>query len=153
MIQETKTLILTLTASSVLFMGACAPTMEKRGNFLQDYQLAELQEGVSTRSDVLQNLGSPTTKSTFDSNVWYYLGQETAKHGILDPKVVDERVVVIAFNEEGVVELIRDVDNQRIDVPYLRDKTPTHGNEVTAMQQFFGNLGKFNPQAESASGK
>lgn len=153
MIQETKTLILTLTASSVLFMGACTPTVTKRGNFLQDYQIAELAEGTSTRSDVLRNLGSPTTKSTFDENVWYYIGQETEKRGILDPEVIDERVVVIAFNEEGVVELIRDVDNQRVDVPYLREKTPTHGNEITAMQQFFGNLGKFNPQSETAAGR
>ena len=43
---------------------------------------------------------------------------------------------------------IEDVDNQRIDLPYARDKTPTTGNEITAVQQLLGNLGRFNRAPE-----
>ena len=108
--------------------------------------MAQITPFESTRTDVLRNLGSPTTRSTFDPNVWYYIGQETEKRGILDPEVTQERIVLVAFNEEGFVEAIQDVDRERMNIPFVREKTPTHGNENTVLQQFLGNLGKFNPQ-------
>jgi outer membrane protein assembly factor BamE (lipoprotein component of BamABCDE complex) len=145
MIQSSKRLLIVLGCTQALLIGACSPTVAIRGNMLEDYQLAELKPGQSTRSDVLRSLGSPTTQSTFDSNVWYYIGQETEKHGILDPEITKERVVVVAFTDEGIVQEAKDVDRAHIDIPYSRDKTPTHGNDVTIAQQFLGNLGKFNP--------
>jgi outer membrane protein assembly factor BamE (lipoprotein component of BamABCDE complex) len=113
---------------------------------LEDYQVAEVTVGESTRSDVLRNLGSPTTKSTFDSNVWYYIGQETEKRGILDPEVTAERIFLVAFTDEGVLENLEEVDRERMSIPYVRKKTATYGNETGVLQQFLGNLGKFNPQ-------
>ena len=144
-----KTTLLIL--STCLLINACTPVVAQRGNMLEDYQMEEVKAGTSTRSDVLRNFGSPTTKSTFDSNVWYYIGQETEKKDILDPKVVKERVVLVAFNDEGIVETVQDVDRERMNIPYERSKTPTHGNDITIMQEFFGNLGKFNPQQGSAA--
>lgn len=115
---------------------------------IEDFQIAEITTLKSTRSDVLRAMGSPTTKSTFDKNIWYYIGQETEKRGILDPEIVEERIVLVTFNDEGYVSAIEDIDRERLDVPYVRDKTPTHGNETTVLQQFLGNLGKFNPNTD-----
>jgi outer membrane protein assembly factor BamE (lipoprotein component of BamABCDE complex) len=151
MIRNLKKTILLMTCSAGLLAAACAPTLAVRGNMLEDYQLAEVKPGTSTRSDVLRSLGSPTTQSTFDSNIWYYIGQETQKSGILDPKVIKERIVQVTFTSEGIVQEARDIDRAHMDIPYTRDKTPTHGNDASALQEFFGNLGKFNPKG--AEGK
>ena len=145
MIQASKKVFLLSASILALCAGACSPTVSQRGNLLEDFQVQQVTPLESTRSDVLRSLGSPTTKSTFNQNVWYYIGQETHKRGILDPEVVEERIILVAFNEEGFVENIEDIDRQRLNIPYARDKTPTHGNETTIMQQFLGNLGKFNP--------
>ncbi|MCC6598909.1 MAG: outer membrane protein assembly factor BamE [Alphaproteobacteria bacterium] len=141
-------LILIAGCTATLMSAACSPTIAQRGNMLENYQLAEVKPGESGRSDVLRALGSPTTQSTFDKGVWYYIGQETEKRGILDPKVTKERIFQVAFSEDGILESIQEIDRDRINVPYVRTKTPTHGNETTIMQQFLGNLGKFNPQTE-----
>lgn len=151
MIQATKHAFLISSCILALSGAACSPTVSQRGNMVEDFQLAEIVPYESTRSDVLRNMGSPTTKSTFDESVWYYIGQETEKHGILDPEVTEERIVLVAFNEEGFVEVIKDVDRERLDIPYVREKTPTHGNETTVMQQFLGNLGKFNPNTNQSA--
>ncbi|MEZ5813684.1 MAG: outer membrane protein assembly factor BamE [Alphaproteobacteria bacterium] len=147
MFQTPKKAFLLSSCVLLLGAGACAPVVHQRGNLVEDFQMQQIKPLESTRSDVLRDLGSPTTKSTFDPNVWYYIGQETEKRGILDPEVVQERIVLVAFNEEGFVETIKDIDRERLNIPYSRDKTPTHGNETTIMQQFLGNLGKFNPNA------
>lgn len=136
-----------LTAATILIgASACTPTVSQRGNMLEDTQIQRVETGVSTRSDVLRNLGSPTTVAPFNEDIWYYIGQTTEKRGILDPKVKEERVVAVVFNQEGIVEQVSDIDRDRINIPLERDSTPTHGNETNFMQQFFGNLGKFNPQ-------
>ena len=151
-IKKNKPLFL-LTATS-LALAACSPVVAQRGNMLEDHQVQEIAVGESKRSDVLKSLGSPTTKSTFDENVWYYIGQETEKRGIFDPKVVKERIFLVAFNEEGTLEALQEIDRERMNIPYVRDKTKTHGNDRTLAQELLGNLGKFNPPVgnESATG-
>lgn len=132
------------------FATGCTPMKATRGNLVEDYRLAEIVPGVSTRSNVLKSLGSPTTQAPFDENVWYYLGQKTEKRGIFDPEVIEEKVVVVAFNEEGIVDTLQEVDANQIDVPHVRRKTPTSGNDITVMEQLLGNVGRFNRPQGSA---
>lgn len=142
---------LTILLLTLATLSACTPTIAQRGNMLEDHQLTQIEAGTSTRSDVLRNLGSPTTKSTFDSNVWYYIGQETEKRGILDPEITAERIVLVAFNDEGILETLEEIDRERMNIPFERSKTATHGNDRTVLQEFLGNLGKFNPNQGSAN--
>ena len=123
---------------------ACTPVTAQHGNLLQDFQIEEVHVGEHTRSDVLRILGSPTTQSTFNNDVWYYIGQETEKRSILDQEVVEERIVAVTFDTNGIVNTIEHLDGNRQNIPYARTKTPTHGNDLTFMQQLLGNLGRFN---------
>lgn len=136
--------ICALALCAALAGAGCTPTQATRGNIVEDYRLAEIVPGVSTRTNVLKSLGSPTTQAPFDDNVWYYIGQKTEKTGIFDPKVVDKKVIVVAFDPEGVVETVDNVDADQIDVPRVRRKTPTTGNEIGVVEQLLGNVGRFN---------
>ncbi len=130
---------------ALLAVAACSPVTAQRGNMLEDYQISEVKVGESTQSDVLRLIGSPTTQSTFNNNVWYYIGQETQKRGILDDEVVKERIIMVAFDDKGIVREVREETGKRMnDIPYARAKTPTHGNDLTFTQQLLGNLGRFN---------
>ncbi|HCQ71341.1 MAG: cell envelope protein SmpA [Alphaproteobacteria bacterium] len=131
---------------STLITSACAPTLATRGNLIEDEQITKVKIGFHTRSDVMRAMGSPTTTAPFDDHVWYYIGQETTKKGILDPEVVNERIVMVTFDDAGVVQKIEDIDAERMDVALSRERTQTHGNDYTVMQQLLGNLGRFNTQ-------
>lgn len=135
-----------LMISAALLIAGCTPTTVQRGNMLKDSQIAKVEEGVHTRSDVAKLLGSPTTVAPFNEDIWYYIGQETEKSGILDPEVVQERIVAVTYNDQGVVENVADIDNERLNIPVEGAVTKTHGNDLTVMQQLLGNLGRFNPQ-------
>ncbi len=132
-------------------MSGCTPVVSQHGNLVNEYQIEEVKAGISTRSDVLRILGSPTTQSTFNPNVWYYMGQETEKYGILDQEITEEKILVVMFDDKGLVETIAPFNSDRQDIPYARGKTPTHGNELTFMQQLLGNLGRFNGASKSAT--
>ncbi len=134
-----------LACSSI---AACSPVVAQRGNMLAEHQLENVRINEHTRSDVLRILGSPTTQSTFNPNIWYYIGQETEKRGIMDDQVTDEKIISVFFDKQGVVRKIEDKSGARIDVPISDDQTKTYGNELTFMQQLLGNVGKFNtPQS------
>lgn len=83
---------------AVFLITACTPMAATRGNILDEYQMKELQPGVDTKDDVVRKIGSLTTVAPFDDNTWYYMGQKTEKRGILDPKIVEERIVAVTFD-------------------------------------------------------
>ena len=147
--KKLNALLPVLLASAILM--ACTPTQTTRGNIVEDFRMTEITPGISTRTNVLKSLGSPTTTSTFDDNVWYYIGQKMEKKGIFDPKVTEEKVVVVAFNEEGIVDTFEEIENNRLDIPKVRDKTKTGGNDITILEQILGNEGRFNKADEGAA--
>lgn len=139
---------LTLTVAP---LAGCAPTIDTRGNLLETYQLQEIIPGQDTKENVTAKIGSPTTVSPFDQNIWYYMGQRTAKTAMLDPKIKRERIIVVSFANDGYVDKVVERRDGRQDVPIVARKTPTTGNDFTIMQQLMGNLGRFNAPKQSAS--
>ena len=132
---------------------ACTPTQSNRGNLVEDFRLEEVTPGVSTRTNVLKSLGSPTTVAPFDNNVWYYIGQKMEKKGIFDPEVVDEQILVVAFNDKGILQTIEKRDADRVNVPTVRRKTHTGGNDVSLIEQLLGNVGRFNKNGDPSASR
>ncbi|MBL8640890.1 MAG: outer membrane protein assembly factor BamE [Alphaproteobacteria bacterium] len=140
-----KNVFLILLILSFSILSGCTPMSATRGNLLEDYQVKEILPGVDGKDDVIRKIGSPTTVSTFDDNTWYYMGQKTKKKGIMDPKVVSEKIVIISFAPTtGKVLNIQEQKDARQDIPLVQRTTPVSGNDFTFVQQMLGNVGKFN---------
>lgn len=140
-----KSLILTLLTA--LALGACSPTVATRGNLISDTKFQEVTAEKSTRADVLQAWGPPTTTSSFDQNTWYYIGEMTAQKGIYAPEVTKRRIVRVRFNpaNSDTVAEVADLDPRAgHDVDFVSRTTPTAGRDFTVVQQFIGNLGRYN---------
>lgn len=135
----------------LLAVSACTPITANRGNLLEDYQMKEVVAGQDGRDEVIRKIGSPTNISAFNDNIWYYMGQKTEKSGIFDPKITQERIVVVTFGQDGLVDSIVERRDGREDVAIVARETPTSGNEITFVQQMLGNLGKFNKQSTTNS--
>ena len=139
--------ILSLSTIALLGVCACTPHTQTRGNFLFSEDVAQIQPMVSNEMDVLNMLGTPTAKAVFDDNIWYYVGLKTEKKSFFDEKVTDRQTVKVVFDENKFVKSITNVNGEPLDIPVSSRVTPTSGNEVTAIQQILGNIGKFNPPA------
>ena len=133
-----------LLICAACMVSACTPTVANRGHIVDAEDMSDIVAGRDTQRSVVKKIGSPSTISTLDPSIWYYIGLVTEKRGILDPKQTDKKIVRLKFDAEGKVAEIAEVTRDNIDVPISQDKTKTGGNKVTIMQQFFGNLGKFN---------
>lgn len=124
---------------------ACTPIVATRGNLLSEDKVAAIQPAVSSRADVEQQWGPPTTIAPFDSNVWYYIGETTAQKGIFEPEVTKRQMIRVTFGSDDKVEQVAAIDpKDGREIAFVDRKTSTAGKEFTAFQQFVGNLGKFN---------
>jgi outer membrane protein assembly factor BamE (lipoprotein component of BamABCDE complex) len=131
-------------ACGTLALSACGNGVQLRGNTPDPEDIAEIKTGVHSRQDVIDLLGSPSTVSTFEERKWYYIGQKTQQIAFMKPEVIDRDVLVIIFDESGLVAGTQHYgmsDAQDVD-PVARE-TPTEGRDLTFLQQLFGNIGKF----------
>lgn len=151
-----RTVIRTALLGSILLAGlaatGCSPTVATRGNLTDPQLVAELQPGQSRRDDVAAVLGTPTSVGTFDPNVWYYIGQKTEKTAFFEPEVMERRVVVARFDDNGVLREIKTLDKSNgQDIDLVERTTPTAGREMGFLEQMMGNVGRFS--AKDTKGK
>jgi outer membrane protein assembly factor BamE (lipoprotein component of BamABCDE complex) len=134
-----------------LALAACQPTIDQRGNLPDEKKLSAIEPGVTTKEAVTQLLGTPSSVSTFGDKTWYYISRRTEQTAFFNPQVLDQQVVVVAFDEGDVVRNVQHLnlaDSRPID-PSSRE-TPSAGKEITFMEQLLGNLGKFNTGAAAS---
>ncbi len=133
----------------ILLLAGCgwlAPPPVVRGNHPDADQLKELTPGTSTKQDVTALIGSPTAHATFDDNAWIYIGEMTQKRIGQTPAVVSQKVVVVTFDDAGVLQHIDVKDKaDAMPVSVIARTTPSPGTEAGFLQQLFGNIGKFVP--------
>lgn len=138
-------LCLSLTACSWIM-----PPPQTRGNKVDPEQLKELVPGTSTKADVTSLIGSPTQKATFDENSWLYITEVTRPRIGRTLGVLDQDVVVLAFDDRGVLTGVKKYTQaDAIPVSVVSRTTPSPGTEASFMQQLVGNIGRYNPTGTS----
>lgn len=132
------------TLSLTGLLSACNPRIDVRGNLIDAQDIAAAQTEKLTKNDILRRFGSPTNVATFSSERWYYVGGKTASLAFFRPKLIEQQVVAISFDKTGMVNQINvyHLEDGKIIDPVTRI-TPTEGQELTFLQQIFGNLGRF----------
>lgn len=142
-----------ILAALALGAAACTPVVATRGHMADPERLAEIKVGTSRQDDVAGILGSPSQVGTFDPNVWYYIGQKTEKVAFYEPDVIERRVVVIHFDNGGVVKDLKVLDaSAGKDVEIVDRTTPTSGRELGILEQLLGNVGRFGGKSPSTKG-
>jgi outer membrane protein assembly factor BamE (lipoprotein component of BamABCDE complex) len=125
-----------------LALSACAGARDHKG-FVLDATLTDaIQVGVDNKESVTRTIGRPTFTSQFDPNEWYYVSRNTATLAFRDPKVTDQAVVRIRFDQAGNVTSVEKTGKERIArVDPSDDKTPTLGRKRSFFEELFGNIG------------
>lgn len=126
-------------------LAACAPIVDNRGNLPDPDALKEVRVGVHGRADIVQLLGSPSTAGTFDDKTWYYVARRTETTAFLAPRLVDQKVVIVRFDDAGTVRAVetRGLESAQ-NVEHSDRETPTLGQQLTFFDQLFGTLGRYN---------
>lgn len=132
---------------TVGLLSACSGHIATRGNTPDPERLVEIQPKEISKDGVQELLGSPSTVGSYEKlDTWVYFSEKTETFAFFEPKVVERKIVVIQFDDKGIVSKVRTLginDSKSID-PIAR-KTPSAGEELTVFEQIKTNIDKFLP--------
>lgn len=117
-----------------------------RGIAVSQNQLSQLIPGVSSQADAQALLGPPTFQEQFAPSNWVYVSQVTKMRIGSTPGVQRQHVVVLAFDNNGMLKSIdqRDLKNG-VKVSMESGQTPVPGGHAGFLQQLIGGVGSYNP--------
>jgi outer membrane protein assembly factor BamE (lipoprotein component of BamABCDE complex) len=142
-----------LTFTSIaLMLASCTPIVDTRGHSADALDLSQIVTGQTTTEDVTALLGSPTTRSNFGDEIWYYVTQKQERVGVFAPEVTEQHVTAITFDADKQVSAIEEfTKEQGKQVQMVSKTTPTEGHTITVIEQVLGNMGRFNAPSRGMS--
>lgn len=145
-----STALTALALAGIVLAAACEPIVDVRGNLPNEEQLALIKPGDVNKEDVMAMLGTPSSVAAFDDETWYYISARTEQLAFFKPKETDRKVVAISFDPLGKVKEVRQLGMKdgKVVKPVERE-TPTAGNEMTFIEQMFGNVGRFSDKTRA----
>ena len=77
------------------------------GVLLLENKINKIKINKSNTNEILDILGPPSTKSTFDNNVWIYIERKKANRSIFklgNKKIVKNNVAVLEIDNKGILK-------------------------------------------------
>jgi outer membrane protein assembly factor BamE (lipoprotein component of BamABCDE complex) len=125
-----------------MLLAGCVGTYDHRGHVLDAELVSAVQVGVDNKESVERLLGRPTFASNFDANDWYYVSRDTKTVAFTNPRVQDQTVLHIQFDQAGNVAAVQQTGREQVaSINPVNDKTPTLGRKRTLFDDIFGNIG------------
>ncbi|MFG1428100.1 outer membrane protein assembly factor BamE [Roseixanthobacter glucoisosaccharinicivorans] len=107
----------------------------QRGYVLSEGALEQVPVG-SSQEQVLLVLGTPSTVSTVNGDVFYYISQVEKRVAFLKPEITEQKVLAIYFDKNRRVTRIANYGLQDGKVfDFVSQKTPTSGEELSVIKQ------------------
>ena len=107
----------------------------------KNLDLDELQIGKTTKNEIVELLGSPSTTSNFDNEQsWIYISSEFKKFVFLDGSNTDQKILILSFNQNTLnnKELLLKDDINNIE--HEETVTDSKGKNMNWIKEFFTNL-------------
>lgn len=107
-----------------------------RGYVISEEALAQVKEGNS-QDQVMIALGTPTTISTINGDVFYYISEkQTRTFTFQQPRTVERNVMAIYFNSQRKVERVANYALQDGKVfDFISRQTVSGGEEANLLRQ------------------
>lgn len=121
---------------------ACSGYRESRGYILDQELASSVQPGVDNKESVQRTLGRPTFTGQFDPNEWYYVSRQTNALAFRKPRVTDQTVLRVRFDQAGNVAAVdRSGKEMVVAINPYGNETPTLGRNQSFFEELFGNIG------------
>ena len=129
-----------------LFFSACTlKRVEKHHgvHFLNKKQ-EKLTVNQSNRNDILELLGSPSTRSTFDNDLWIYIERETKRPSILvfgQEEVIINNVLLLEIDNMGLLHKKEFLDVTKMEnIKFTEQVTESQYKQRTFIYDFLSSM-------------
>ena len=134
-----------VAAFAVLTLSGCATLEDRHGYIPDNSALEEVVVGRDTVDTVPILIGRPGAEGLVNDEGWYYVRSDYERFLWREPVEVDREVVVVSFDDRGVVENVErfGLEDGRV-VVFSRRVTDSNIEGVSFLRQLFSNFGTLN---------
>lgn len=130
----------------VLGLSACTPVYRDSGYIPSEDDLKQVVVGTTTRGEVADVVGRPSSSGVLSGSAWYYVGSRFKYFGARAPQEIDRQVIAISFDDKDVVSNIERFGLADGKVVTISRRVTESGIQSSGLlRQLLGNLGNFNP--------
>jgi outer membrane protein assembly factor BamE (lipoprotein component of BamABCDE complex) len=124
-------------------LAGCGLSIREHRGYVMDEQLTSgIQVGTDNKQSVERTLGRPSFTGTFEQNDWYYVSRDTRAFAFRNPRVIDQTVLHVRFDQAGNVAAVNQTDETLIAaINPNNDRTPTLGRDRSFFEELFNNIG------------
>ena len=134
--------VVTALVGACLLAGCGLSIREHRGYVVDDELASAITVGTDNKESVERTLGRPTFTGTFDQNDWYYVSRDTRAFAFRNPRVTDQTVLHVRFDQAGNVIAVNRMDETLVaSINPSNDRTPTLGRQRSFFDELFGSIG------------
>ncbi len=130
--------------SLVIILTACFSKYVTHGYPEDELKIKKLQIGVTNKEEVTELLGDPSTVSTFDQNIWYYISTKMKSVSFFRPKIIQEQIMQLNF-KNSKLDKVKFTDSlTKKQIVFNKEKSLVAGDDSSLLKDFFHNFGRFN---------
>jgi len=123
-------------------LGGCAGVQAHKGAVIDPQMVSAIQPGTDNKDSVEKTLGRPSFVGQFTPNDWYYVARDTKQIAFRNPRVLQQTVVLVRFDQAGNVASVQKSGKEMIaNVDPASRTTPTLGRKRSFFEDVFGNIG------------
>jgi outer membrane protein assembly factor BamE (lipoprotein component of BamABCDE complex) len=125
-----------------VLLAGCAGVQAHKGAVIAPELVGAIQPGTDNKASVEKTLGRPSFVGEFTPNDWYYVARDTKQFAFRNPRVKDQTVLRIRFDQAGnVVSVDKSGKTMIANVDPSDRRTPTLGRKRSFFDEIFGNIG------------
>jgi outer membrane protein assembly factor BamE (lipoprotein component of BamABCDE complex) len=143
---------LAISMVGALMLAGCAGVRAHKGAVIDPQLASAVQVGVDNKASVEKTLGRPTFTGEFSGNDWYYVSRDTNQFAFRNPRVAQQTVLHVRFDQAGNVVSVQRTGRELIaSIDPVDKKTPTLGRRRSFFEEIFGNIGTVGTAGQQGS--
>ena len=129
-----------------MFISNCTfnKVIKHHGVHFLDKKQEKLYTSKTNKNDILTELGPPSTKSTFDNDIWIYIERKTSKRSLFTlgkKKLYKNNVLVLEIDNKGLLvkKDFFDIDDMN-KLEFSEDKTTVQYTKNSFVYDFLSSI-------------
>lgn len=140
---RTSKLTIFLSLTLLALLASCV-TIDKEHGYEQDpNSFRTLVINVSTKEDVLNTVGSPSTTS-FTDDEWFYVTVKTSKLSLFKTQVIGNEAVKLTFKNNILIKRDLYKNDSKKQLAFNNKESSTVGKHRNTLENLTHNMGRFN---------
>jgi outer membrane protein assembly factor BamE (lipoprotein component of BamABCDE complex) len=128
-----------------LITSGCIEKIRHHGHSIDNEVLKSFKNNITTKEDILAVIGSPSSKSLFGNEEWYYVKTVKTSTAFIPFAPKERETYVFKFdNNDKLVEIKSLTLKDGAKIELNSDKTIYHGTTENLLDSFINNIGRFN---------